>query len=83
MHEVRGRGKGQERGEREPGVAARRAKIQKEQITKISGLSMEEPLEKGSPAPQLESSGRGQGMSAVPCSRVLRNAGRTWRPGPL
>lgn len=46
-----------ERGE--PGAVAKRAKVQKRLVTKMAGLYKEELLGKGSPAPGLESSGRG------------------------
>lgn len=76
-------GRRKESGERRTGLTSRKAKIQNERVTKMPRLSMDKPVEKGSPAAGLESSGRGRSMPAIPLSRVLRNAGRPWRPGPL
>jgi hypothetical protein len=50
-------GKGErERGE--PGVATRRTKVQRQWVTKMSGLYREESLGKGQLTPELESSGK-------------------------
>lgn len=54
-----GRQGGEERGEL--GAAARRPKIQKGHVAKMSGLNTEEPLGEGQPGP-WRVQGRGPGM---------------------
>lgn len=68
----------------EPGVAARRTKVQKGRegrATNMAGLYREELLGEGQPSPLVQ--GRWQRMQAIPCDRLeLKDAGRTWQPCP-
>lgn len=60
-------GEGRELGE--PCSAARRPKVQKGHVTKMSGFCREEPQGEGSPASGQGVQVRGRGMSAIPCNK--------------